>query len=264
MKRAFFSLFFVVLFFLPSLACGYFQTESVAGSGNIISQTIDVGGFDQVTLEGSGNVHIEQGQTESLSVKMDDNLVRFLDIKVSGNELILGIKRGLDLNPSQTIVYNLTVKDLRNITLAGSGSFDIERLQLNDLRISLPGSGDIKIESLAAKELDIDLGGSGSITLDNINVKLIDTALRGSGDIELHGITKEEKVVVRGSGNYWAEDLQTKTAHVSIPGSADVTLWVTKELEIRINGSGDIQYYGQPVVYQAGSGSCEITPMGEK
>jgi hypothetical protein len=264
MKRNILALFLIGLFFLPSLACGTLRTEFVEGSGNIITQSFMVDSFDRVTLEGSGNVHIKQGQTESLSVETDDNILRLLEIRVRGNELILGTKRGFDINPSQPVVYNLTVKDLGAITLAGSGSFDIEPLQLKDLQISLPGSGDIKIESLSAKELSIDLNGSGNIALDDLNVKTLDTSLHGSGDIELQGIVKEEKVVVRGSGNYWAGDLQAKSVKVSIPGSADVVVWVINDLEVRVDGSGTIQYYGDPVIEQRGRGSGELTPLSGK
>lgn len=258
------ALFLSILFFIPSLACGSFTTTSVVGSGNIVSQTLNVSSFDRVTLYGSGKVFIEQGQTESLSVETDDNIISLLDIRIKGDELILGVKRGFDVDPSESIIYNLTVTDLRAIKLAGSGSFLVGPIDSKEFQVLLPGSGDIKIERLMAKELAIDLAGSGNITLDDIHVKILDTSLRGSGDIKLEGTTKEETVVVRGSGNYRAANLQSKAAHISIPGSASVAVWVTSELKIRVNGSGDIQYYGDPVVRQSGFGSSHIIWLGEK
>jgi hypothetical protein len=103
-------LFLVLLLFAPSLACGSFVTNPIVGSGDIVNQTIDVSNFDRVSLEGFGDVYIEQGQTESLSIQTDDNILSFLDIKVRGRELILGVKNGVDVNPSESITYNLTVK----------------------------------------------------------------------------------------------------------------------------------------------------------
>lgn len=258
------TLLLIVLFFLPSLACGALTVHAVTGSGEIVSQAIDVSGFDCVTLYGSGNVFIEQGQRDSLSVQADDNIISLLDIRVQGDELILGTKRGFNLNPSAPITYNLTVKDLSSLRLAGSGSFEVGPIESKELSVSLSGSGDIKLERLIAKELTLDLDGSGNIFLNDIQVKIIDTSLRGSGDIELAGITKEEKVSVLGSGNYRAGNLQSKAAKVTVPGSADIIVWVTKELKIRVNGSGDIQYYGDPIVKQGGFGSSHITWLGEK
>jgi hypothetical protein len=73
-----------------------FTTNSAIGSGEIVTQTIDVSGFQRVTLEGLGDVFIEQGQTESLSVETDENILPLLDIRVRGSELILGTKNAVD------------------------------------------------------------------------------------------------------------------------------------------------------------------------
>ena len=73
-------LIFVLLLFLPSLACGTFTPKSsIVGSGNIETQTIDVSGFDRVLLKGFGEVYIEQGPRESLSVQTDANIIPLLD-----------------------------------------------------------------------------------------------------------------------------------------------------------------------------------------
>ena len=105
----------IVLLFLPSLACGSFSANSVAGSGDLVTQTIEVGHYDRVALEGFGSVFIEQGQTDSVSVQTDDNLLALLDINVRGNELRLGIKPGYDLSPSRSITFNVIVKDLSRV-----------------------------------------------------------------------------------------------------------------------------------------------------
>ena len=96
-------LILILLFFIPSLACGSLTTNSVVGSGNIETQMIEVSGFDRVLLEGFGDVYIEQGRNESLSVQTDANLIPLLDIGVQGRELRLGTKPGIDITPSESI-----------------------------------------------------------------------------------------------------------------------------------------------------------------
>jgi hypothetical protein len=174
------------------------------------------------------------------------------------------VQRGFDIQPSQSITYNLTVRDLSGLRLSGSGTFEVGALEASRLRVSLPGSGDINVESLSADELDVDLAGSGNIRLEDLRVKTTDTSLQGSGDIELEGHAIEETVTVSGSGNYWAGNLQADAANVSIPGSADVIVWVTGELKVRVNGSGTVQYYGEPLIDQSGLGSGKVTSLGNK
>jgi len=263
MKRIL-PLLLISLFFIPSLACGSFTTHTVEGSGKFKTRTIDVHGFDHVVLAGFGDVHVTQGQKESLSVQTDDNILPLLDIKVIGKELTLGIKPGFDVNPSESIIFNLAVLNLNGVTLAGSGNFYVEPIKSSDLGVSLLGSGNIDIKGLNANSLSIDLNGSGNISLTDIHAKKVAASLRGSGDIKLEGNASAQEITISGSGNYRAGNLQTDITDVSIPGSGNVTIWVNHNLNTRVNGSGDIEYYGKPTLDQRGSGSGHITSLGEK
>ena len=263
MKRIL-PLFLILLFFLPSLACGSFTTNFVKGSGNIVTQTFDVSGFDRIALEGFGEVFVEQGQTESLSVQTDDNLISLLDIKVQGKELRLGIKPGVDASPTESITYNVTVRDLNGVSLSGSGNFHVAAVKSSDLTVSLAGSGDIDVKSAEADNLSLDLNGSGNITIEAINANTVDTSLEGSGTIKLEGNARTQTLALSGSGNYLAEDLEIDKTDITVPGSGNVTVWTNDELKLRISGSGSIQYYGNPTVDQSVSGSGSITSLGEK
>ncbi len=257
-------IFLIILFFLPSLACGVLNTKSVDGSGNLETQTIDVSNFDSVTLAGFGNVFIQQGEVQSLSVQTDDNILPLLDIRVTGRELILAVKPNLNINPSQSITYNLTVKDLKAVSLKGSGNFYVDPVKSNSISISLFGSGDITFKGLSSDTLSMDLSGSGNITIDGISVKTLDTSVKGSGDVKLTGKADTQKVSIIGSGNYLAGNLETTSADISIPGSADVTVWATDTLRTDVNGSGNIRYYGKPNIDQSGLGSGKLISLGAK
>ncbi len=263
MKRLF-PVFLIALFFIPSLACGSFIPGYVVGSGHIVSRSIAVSGFERVTLEGSGDVYIQQGQTESLSIEADDNVIPLLDTRVSGNELVLRIKPGYDVAPSQRITYHVTIKDLSGITTLGSGDFFVGPVKSDHLAISIPGSGDVDVESLTGDNLSIDLDGSGSATFHDVDIKTSDTSINGSGDVELKGKASTQEVKVAGSGNYLADDLETDTANVSVVGSADITVWVNDQLKVKNTGSADVQYYGKPSVEESGVGSGDLISMGDK
>ena len=265
MKRQL-PLLLIVLFFILSLACRsvYVNPNSVQGSGNIETQTVDVSNFDQISLEISGDVYVEHGQTESVTVEADDNILPLLETKVTGKELVLSTKPNQGIDPSRKIVYRITVKDLRGISINGSGNFYVRPIQSDTMDLSLGGSGNIEIDDLATGKLSLDLNGSGNITIDKLAATTIDSSVNGSGDISLAGQAPSQKISFSGSGNYQAGDLKSKTAEINIPGSADVTVWVTDELEANINGSGTVRYYGKPTVDQSGNGSGKIVSLGEK
>lgn len=259
-------LFLVILFFLPSLACGTYSTPTnhVRGSGKIVTQTVDVKNFDSVSLEGSGDVYIEQGDTESLTVEVDDNILPLLENTVRGHELVLGMKPNRSIDPSKPIVYHLTVKDLTNINLKGSGNFFISPVRSTDMSVGLFGSGNVRIKGLDADSLSLDLFGSGNITIEEIAGKSVNVDMKGSGDIKLDGTLDAQTISVSGSGNYLAGDLESNSANISIPGSADVTVWVKDTMQVTVNGSGDVSYYGSPKIDQSGAGSGHLKSLGDK
>jgi hypothetical protein len=263
MKRSL-PLLLLVLFFIPSLACSTIIPGAVQGSGNIETQTFNVSNFDRVRLDGFGDVYIQQGDTESLSVQTDDNIMPYLEIKVSGNELQLSTKPNVNLDPSKSIIYNLTVKDLSNISLNGSGKFIVSPLQSDSMDLSINGSGSIKIDDLKTGKLSMNLNGSGNIAIDKLSATSTDTSINGSGDIKLAGQVPTQKISFNGSGNYQAGDLKSESADIDIPGSADVTVWVTDTLNAQIDGSGTVRYYGMPSVNQTGNGSGKIVSLGDK
>jgi hypothetical protein len=263
MKRYPFLLL-IALFFLPSLACGVFSMNTTNGSGNIITQTVDVSDFDSVSLEGSGEVHIEQGQTESLTIEGDDNILPLLDTRVRGNQLVLSTKPNLGINPSQPIVYRVTVKDLTGLSLDGSGKYFVSPVSSDSMDISLMGSGDIRLDELTTGKLATELDGSGNILIDDLTATAVDASVNGSGDIELSGKADSQNVSFDGSGNYLAGNLETSTANMDVSGSADLIVWVTEQLTARVDGSANIQYYGNQSITNSGSGSIKIKYLGNK
>ncbi len=260
-------LLLIALLFIPSLACSIVipaNPNAIKGSGNIVTQTLDVSNFNSVTLENSGDVYLEQGQTESVTVEADDNILPLLETKVVGKELVLSTKPNTSINPSQKIVYRITVKDLSRISLDGSGNFYVSPIQSDSMEISLQGSGNINVDDLSTGRLSMNLDGSGNISIDKLTATAEEASINGSGDVKLAGEAPTQKISFNGSGNYRAGDLKSQSVDINIPGSADVTVWVTDSLKARIDGSGTVRYYGKPSVDQTGNGSGKIVSLGDK
>ena len=94
----------------------------VNGSGQVETETRPVSGFTGIDLAGSGEVTIEQGDAESLTIEADDNVLPELTSEVSGSMLTLDTKPGTTVRSLNPIRYRVTVKDLTALSLSGSGS----------------------------------------------------------------------------------------------------------------------------------------------
>jgi hypothetical protein len=191
----------------------------IKGSGKVVSESRNVSGFREVVLKGSGNLSIDVNGTETLTIEADDNLLPYLTSDVSGGQLTLGTKDNTNISPTKDVTYKLTVKDLNNIELAGSGNINGRNIKSDHLKATI--------------------AGSGNITLD--------------------GTTDESEVTIAGSGNYQSPNLRSKAVKVNIMGSGDAELNASEKLDANIGGSGTVKYSGNAVVTQhiGGSGSVQ-------
>jgi len=220
----------------------------VSGSGNVVTETRDVAGFDEVQLRGIGRLEVEQGKETALTVEADDNLMQYIETEVEGDTLVISVKyKGLPfltVNPSETIVYHLTVPALSRVSLSGSGDIAVDGFEADDLTVEISGSGDLEASNLAVDSFTYQLSGSGKATLS--------------------GTVDSQDLSISGSGRLEAGDLRSAEAFIEISGSGRAVLWVTDQLDISISGSGDVQYYGAPEVSQDVSGSGNIKGLGAK
>jgi hypothetical protein len=236
-----------IVFLLVASACGFnvnLSSNAITGSGKRATETRAVSGFDEVVLAGSGELYIEQGQDEALTVETDDNVMKYVKTDVQGSSLVLGFKDNVNVSLNQPIVFRLTVRDLTSVTLAGSGKVAAKALDTDKLTINLPGSGDMTFDKVDTIKLHATIAGSGKIEIAS-----------GSAD--------SEEINMLGSGTFDARSFQVKDASATIAGSGNIDVRASGKLAASILGSGNIRYYGEPQsidMNTAGSGT--IKKMG--
>jgi len=268
----------VLLVSVLAAGCGF---QGVTGSGNVVTEPRDVTGFTSITLEGIGNVIVEQGNSESLTIEAEDNLIEYFEIKVENDTLVIGIKdeyKMVSLLPTKPINFRVNVRDLEAVTLAGSGNIETSDLETGDFSVSLLGSGNISTGDLAAGKVQLSLAGSGNISLgqvtadsltsttlgsgdlaiEKLTADSVKVSIPGSGDVTLSGVVTSQEIGILGSGTYEAASLESETAQVSISGSGSVFIAVSDSLDVNILGSGDVNYSGRPEINSSIAGSGDL------
>ena len=220
------------------------NAERIRGSGHVVQENRNVSGFDSVKLAAMGEMNLRQGDRESLTVEAEDNILPRIQTEVEGSTLVIRVERGVSISPSTTVRYSLTVKELANLELSGSGKIYAAPIKSREFSVRLPGSGEIRLDNLAANSLTASISGSGSIRIP--------------------GRVSSQQVRISGSGDYDGENLQSRTADISVSGSGDSRVWVQDELTASISGSGHIEYYGNPRISQHVSGSGRTRNAGDR
>lgn len=237
---------------LPSVLCAllagctnfnWSSTPSVKGSGIVVNETRKVSQFDRVSVSGSGQLSIVQGDQESLTIEADDNLLPLIKSEVVGNVLNIGPEH-VNLHPSKPIRYQLRLRNLKELHLSGSMKAEAQSINTDQLLITLSGSGKIQVPQVQASDLNVRVSGSG--------------------DIQLAGKVNHQRIQISGSGNYCAGECESQNTEVHISGSGTATIWALLALEAQVSGSGDIKYYGSPQLHTHVSGSGGVRSLGSK
>ena len=122
------------------------KAERIRGSGRVMQEKRDVQGFSQVRLASVGDLNIVQGDSESLTVEAEDNILPRIQTVVEGGTLVIRTERGVSLSPTATIRYTLVVRELTDLELSGSGNIRTAPIRSQDLRVRISGSGDVRLD----------------------------------------------------------------------------------------------------------------------
>ncbi len=257
-QKGFISLIATIIIVLAVLAAGAYYYGR--GSGKVITENRDVTTFSKISLKGIGNLKISQGDTESLRIEAEDNLMKKIETEVRGDTLHIGFKLAWpfwSVWPTKDVNFYVTVKNLSDVSVNGSGKIDFTTLALQDVGLRVSGSGTITGTTLTGRNVTINISGSGKVRL-GLNVEKIVSHISGSGDFSLNGIATDQEISISGSGKYLAKDLVSQNVKVDISGSGKSEVNAQKSLTVKISGSGKVGYYGQPVIDQSISGSGKI------
>lgn len=233
--------FIVVIALL--ISGGNLATISLAG---VVKEEVrEVAPYSSVSFEGVGDVVILKGEDYAFAITADENVVSEVTSEVIDGELVIKYK-----NP----IWNFTLFDNANVGIV----LMVPTLE----RIQMTGAGLIMSPYIEAEDLEVVVVGSGDVIMD-LDVGNLVSRVTGNGEFTLTGSVDRQLVYITGSGIYNAENMVSDEAGVRISGAGKVYVNVQKELNISVNGSGEVSYKGDPLISQSDvSGSGAIHQGG--
>lgn len=136
-------------------------SNSVQGSGNIITEQREVSEFSQVSVGGVFKAEITAGKDFSVTVEADDNLLPLIETGVRGDTL--KISTDGRLRSAQPIVVRITAPNISGVK--ASGASDVNLSGVNNRTLSLELSGASKMTASGVTEqAAIEVSGASSLT----------------------------------------------------------------------------------------------------
>ena len=238
--------------------------KTVRGSGNVVEETRAVSGVTGVNLATIGHLTIELGDTESLRIEAEDNLMEYIETDGRSGKLRIRTQDRVDLRSTRPVNYYLTVTNLDTIEISSVGDIEAPDLKAERFSITVASTGDLDMGDLEADTLTVRISSSGNVTLGVLNGDTLEVNIGSTGDLDIAGgKVKTQIVKISSTGKYTAQDLASDEAEVRLDSTGSATIWVRDRLKATLNSSGDVRYRGNPTVDATTTSSGHAIQIGE-
>lgn len=225
MKLKTYILFFVLTFSLSSCIDEWF------GSGDIVREEFKLDEFNKIRIHSSFEIYLKQGSEHKIEIEAGEDLIPNIDFNVnSDQELSISDENKNNwLRGYDKIKIYLTFEDLILLTLKSTSSVETkDTVHVQELLIFAIG-----------EYADMDL----KINSDRTYLVVSESS---GGYYKLSGNTYHFDFWARGSAIYNAKEFKCISSKAQSESIGDCYINVSDYLEVEIQNSGNIYYYGNP------------------
>jgi len=224
----------------------------IEGSGSRSEEVRSFDGLRGVHLATIGELRVELGDRDELTISTDDNLLEYFETEVRDGILRIDVRDGTSLHTKSDVRFHLVIRTLESVRASSSGDILIKRFDAPEVDITLSSSGDVHVREGKGERVRMNLSSSGDLEMQTLIARELTAELSSSGDVDIkRGRVEEQEVAISSSGDYDAPGLESRIATVRISSSGDAHLWVTERLRAATSSSGSIYYRGDPQSVQA-------------
>ena len=196
-----------------------FDTDAKGSGGEGWASSWSGEPFDRITLAGPDSLTFVTDGKHAVSATGDADALEQLQYKVRDGELRIRRKSSRwSLGDNGEALIAVNGPALRALSIAGSGSAKVDRMESDKVTLSIAGSGDADVGKVITKSLEGSIAGSGSLKLAG-NAESSEISIAGSGDVTM------------------ASD---GSVDASLMGSGDVTIKGKAKCSSTAMGSGKI------------------------
>ncbi|MCB7479884.1 GIN domain-containing protein [Christiangramia sediminis] len=239
--------------------------DKIKGSRNVKTEQYNLNSFHSIQAKGEFKIGILKGSRPMIEIEADDNLHDLIQTEVIDG--VLYIKPIKEFSRSKSQELTITFSDtLRNILIAGEveleslqdlylENFQLETrkkskafLTLTSKTFNLIQNDDAEAElNITASEVIYQLNQSSKVeSLVNSPVFKVDIYEKASARID--GEIQDFIIRADQSSKFDGENLTSVKANVLAQGDSEVRVNVSDSLEIRANGTSEVDVYNNPQI----------------
>jgi len=230
MKGKLFTLGIGLVMVVMSLGCGLIpESMTITGSGDVVTREEPITDFDKVDVSHAFQVDISQGDTFSVVVRVDDNLIEYLEVVKQGDTLKIGLEPGQGYSVRKaTLEAEVTMPEMVGLELSGASHVTVTGFK-------------------STKALDVNLSGASRLRGDiEAGDATFDTS--GASRVTLNGSARNVTVEGSGASQIDLSDFAAADAEVKLSGASTATVNPSGTLDVDASGASDVYYLGSPTL----------------
>lgn len=207
------------------------------GSGTIVTQTRNVGTFNEVSIGGAFEVQIKMGSAAKVVIEADDNIIDYIEATVKKGQLKISLNDGLSINDAHMKVF-ITTTELDLVNSSASAKVVVLDEMKSDEKVVLKAS-------------------SGS----NISAAIISPATEADAssgaEIVVKGRTKTFKAESSSGASVKASELLSENTIAQSSSGGSTSVHASLQLNAKASSGGSITYRGEAeaVIKESSGGS---------
>ncbi len=157
---------------------------TIRPSGNEITKSYDLSGFQAVSASGAWDITVNKGTTYAVEVVVPENVEQHLDVHSSGGRLTIGLKPGTTLTDWR-LKATVTMPSLKSISLSGANRARLTGFSGDKLTVSCSGAAAVSGSGQGYKAMEIKGSGAASVDFRSLPAVEANVVLSGAGEARL-------------------------------------------------------------------------------
>jgi hypothetical protein len=166
-------------------------TTGLQISGERTALTPTLSNFAGVDASGTWDVTATRGDAWRVELDVPVEFVDRIEARVEDDRLVLGLDRGTwfggcGVSDRCRLKANITLPELRAVTLSGATQFAFTGFDGTTLEIDMSGAGEIDGDSSRYDDLELTLSGAGNVDFNGVTTTNAEVSVSGAAHVELH------------------------------------------------------------------------------
>ncbi len=172
---------FILVMIFTSCNGAFFP--AIEGNGNRVTKSYDVSEFSSIDASHAFIIEVVVGETQSVKVETDDNLLEHVKIFVRQNTLHLDTKNNTNLEGDIKVI--ISAESLSGVDLSGACKIDIENIASKNFTVDVSGACK-GVFSGTVKNLNLDLSGATKLNTVELKAENLNADMSGASNLKVY------------------------------------------------------------------------------